>query len=723
MIEQGNSEDQWPWSEEQWLWSEPSEDDSRRICCCKYSTEEQCTNADAYWHPLLVETSNQTENVADSENGYCCKTKTSSMTSLWGCPLHSGYAISSESIFQSAPNNTKEPGRSAFDLCVDDRAALHQCFGHQDCPGTEACILGRRKDGRSNQGIIRHCVPQVEAHLSCNDMLEQLSWVLLTTSSGGGGHLAAAVGLANKVNEKMGLKIDHLARECAERPSLAKARGMLARDAVDGLLHIKGFVVEVDMMRSACTQIVGVEAGEWLAGQWNEAMAQEKFADLQTMAQQSSMFEQFIPTISPCYRGLSDLVVAATGKFDGRGLHYVIDTQPFFKTVIASVGRQHGMRVMEVYLTDMPSEKCVHFSSPLKALAESSKTWESNHIRVHTPHANIEDLKRWFGFKDKAQYVFEAGLPIDARYRDKGLALPGQQVEVVWKSQVQLQREDGAFIDEGAVYRKLGAREVVEGNATRYTFDVKPEDRVGLIMLGSEPPTDTVVRMVELMATLGRARAGAGDPEAVSMRQALTDQKVRDQEGTAWLFVACGRARTRGGPGGLYDKVMQRVLGYEFFGSTWPQAGRRLRIVPFSGQFAIKAYARSDVALVKTGGLTTAEALSLTELDRAFSDGRKRILVNSWSSSYDLGKAIHNNEPMDSDHWQAFLADSAQVGWEGGNAEYIAREIQAQMVCVKPSKSQLRAGRSSEAFADDPGWYDRCELPFVRAMDARLYAE
>jgi len=97
----------------------------------------------------------------------------------------------------------------------------------------------------------------------------------------------------------------------------------------------------------------------------------------------------------------------------------------------------------------------------------------------------------------------------------------------------------------------LGAREVVEGNATRYTFDIKPEDRVGLIMLGSEPPTDTVVRMVELMATLGGARAGASDPEAVSMRQALTGQKVRDQKGAAWLFVACGRARTRGGPGGL----------------------------------------------------------------------------------------------------------------------------------------------------------------------------
>jgi len=273
---------------------------------------------------------------------------------------------------------------------------------------------------------------------------------------------------------------------------------------------------------------------------------------------------------------------------------------------------------------------------------------------------------------------------------------------------------------------------VVEGNATRYSFDIRPEDRVGLIMLGSEPPTDTVVRMVELMATLGRAHAGASDPEAVSMRQSLAGQKMRDQEGTAWLFVACGRASTRGGPGGLFDKVMQRILGYEFFVSTWPQAERRLRIVPFSGQFAIKAYARSDVAVVKTGGLTTAEALSLTDLDRTSrleerwpNAGRKRILVNSWSSSYYLGQVIYNNEQMDPDRWQAFLADAAQVGWEGGNAEYIANQAQAQMVCVKPSLSQLRAGggRGSEVFADHPGWHDRCELPFVRMMDARLYRD
>jgi hypothetical protein len=263
-----------------------------------------------------------------------------------------------------------------------------------------------------------------------------------------------------------------------------------------------------------------------------------------------------------------------------------------------------------------------------------------------------------------------------------------------------------------------------------YDFDIKAKDRVGLVMLGSEPGADTVVKMVKLMSRLGLYRAGKRDDELLS---SLPNYVDTSNVGTSYLFVACGRKSSQGSPGGLYDRVRRAIMQYEEEASALPHSEQRIRIVPFSGQFAIKAYARSDVAVVKVGGLTAAEALQLTKLDRnerlparGDSAGQKRILVNSWTSSYALGKEVRNSNGPDSisqEDWQRSLIDLAQVGWEGGNAEYLAEKIQAKMVCVTPSKGQLERGGSSTAFASDPQWKTFCDLPFIKDMDASLFGE
>merc|ERR1712232_602229 len=102
--------------------------------------------------------------------------------------------------------------------------------------------------------------------------------------------------------------------------------------------------------------------------------------------------------------------------------------------------------------------------------------------------------------------------------------------------------------------------------------------------------------MGELMSRLGLYRAGKPDHELLSSLPADVDES---HLGTSYLFVACGRPSSQGGPDGLYDRVRRVITQYEKEAAVLPFPEKRIRIVPFSGQFAIKAYARSDVAVVK----------------------------------------------------------------------------------------------------------------------------
>jgi len=471
-----------------------------------------------------------------------------------------------------------------------------------------------------------------------------------------------------------------------------------------------------------CTEILGMfSAGSQMAGAWNDAMREEKFALLQRLASLSNVNERLVPQFTPCRSGIERAVRnVANTKFNGSYPANFVDTQPFYKSILASVAKVYGVNSYDVYITDFPSEKCVAFAGTLNRLA-LERGWGSKHVRLHTPEASMDNLKTWFGFEVDSQYIIEDNLPLDDRYRDASLALPGEPVTITWKSQVRFDS-----IDECEFYKFMDG---IPRNGL-FDFDVKAEDRVGLIMLGSEPGADTVVKMVELMSRLGLYRAGKRDYELWSSLPSYVDTP---NLGTSYLFVACGRTSSQGGPGGLYDRVRRAILQYEEEASSLPHPEQRIRIVPFSGQFAIKAYARSDVAVVKVGGLTAAEALQLTKLDqnerllaRSKRAGQKKILVNSWSSSYALGKEVRKLKEPDSisqEDWQQSLIDLAQVGWEGGNAEYLAEKIQAKMVCVTPSKGQLERGGSSKAFASDPQWKTFCDLPFIKDMDASLFGE
>lgn len=515
-----------------------------------------------------------------------------------------------------------------------------------------------------------------------------------------------------------------------------------AKDCPGTVRH--GFVVHFNAMESDCTTFFrSVNMGETFAKQWDDAMKKEEFAKLLFFASASNILTnermneygtQCLTTIKIQMRYHSELF--------GRKLSYVVDTQPFHKWAISEAAKDSQAKSVEMYLTDFPNQRCNAFKTTLSRLANSGG-WGSTHTRLHMPEVKLQEAVQWFNLHP-GQYKFEENLPVGFEYKNPNNPLPGQQIDVTWKAQVT---------GEAQNYVHLGG----EMTENLYSFSVRAEDRVALIMLGSEPAFDTVVNMVGLMIELalfheyhrlGVESGIAGhkfEPYLDLARSAASDRQ-------AWLFVACGKAVNNRGPDGLYQAVVAEVSAYEEkLRALHEQRGqigmprRALRIVPFTGQQAILAFARANVAIVKSGGMSSAEAYQLVTQDReaamprqnesgarrerlANSPYRKVILINAWSSAQDIAYAVKKEHTEEA--WQDLLSTKGQVPWEGGNAEYLVHHSQAKLVCVTPSVKQLLSG-SGVAFSSWEStaktlhrlrnWIKLCDGPFLKIMDELLY--
>lgn len=788
----------------------------KTTCCCGETTAKACP-ATSVFRAFAGDISSSTTSTdslkmesEDVAKGYCCAFEIAT-----SCSRKTKPALT----LMARLGVLGDENRDGREFCNAVTVGESTCTSHEDCEGLAMCA-----DTRGRWGSSKTCQDVATPH-AIGTMLEEMTWTLMFTSSGGGGHISAAKAMTNEVNSKLLKKLLALLPVSQGNSRLAEL--MMRVKYKETVTHggyeaeVIGSVVLVNIMKSPCVDVLYGDRGAQMTNAWDEAMRNERFQAMQEMIRATESTSNTLERVSRCAAGMEKFVrsVAHSQNFDAERPNRLLDTQPLLKGALAKVGRKLGASVYDVHITDFPSDRCIHFTGPFSQMADHD-AWGFARSRLFVPKAPrphedkdwFAKLSGWFGLEDPRQFVIQNNLPTLPDFSDPTNKLPGQAATVSWKSQVSYQHTslttatnsrlsmppEQQVIDEGETYFNLGGR----ANGDSFEFDVAAEDRVGLVMLGSQPPRDTVNRIVEIIALwaleheadklnvtlsdvgISRQRTGFTDPEERLFRTSAW-RSPRSSRGKAWLFVACGPKKNNQPPEGmtmtqqpawavgtLYFRIKELVENYRVNLNMLGIAtgDEYLTIVPFTGQPALKVFARADVALIKTGGMSAAEGLDLVELDRRTdvskrgeAAGKKKILMVSWSAAKRFAdEAIKRGScttTMPSgkaaQDWARVLTSKGQLAHEGGNADYLRDRIGAVPVCVAPTKAQLKSAaesdlatimarsgilpgiaatmqqslnytaRSRSTFTSQAehyrAWFFMCEGPFVMELDTHLW--
>jgi hypothetical protein len=325
-------------------------------------------------------------------------------------------------------------------------------------------------------------------------------------------------------------------------------------------------------------------------------------------------------------------------------LECIIVTQPLCNTAIAramrkiNLERKWNMR-LDIWMSDLPTEKATHFFSSIKKIARNKKLRPLVTLYSPRPDIGVEisDEAWWRKNCGNIRVITDQPYPIRKAFLDQQ-SLLGQSVELSLRN------------DQG---KKLN-------------FNIRKEDKIATLMLGSQPSKRAVLDYIDIVIKLARAK-----------RKKLESKKI---EARYYLFVFCGESDRNDS---LRKEIESRVEAGKF-----PVF---LRIIPFSYQSdeeLAPLLARSDLTLTRSGGST---AMELMHLNR---DKKGITLIHS--ENYDIRpqffarflqvnrlrskfwKILKKNPDSSTD--KEMLLTKGVIRWEVGNAEYLKKKIEAQVV-------------------------------------------
>lgn len=463
-------------------------------------------------------------------------------------------------------------------------------------------------------------------------------WVLIATSSGGGGHLTAARNLAAMYGHA-------LRHELAEaRESLESNRNSMAPESYDKLENLMKHVERrpvaletVDLMESPCTNLLGkagISMGNMMSGKWNNAQRAGNMEKLRALVGQQWLMQPLFGRQCTSYfkRIFAGKVFPHTG-----GPTTTISTQPL---LLQSIGEAIGglertsadgsSMFVNVHMTDLPTPVAVHFFEPMRHIAEHSPK-VADRIILHTvaPASGgvpwLEEqtsLKPW-------QIKIEKFMPVtDDFTRGDGLPRPGTEVALRLKAQLP---EEEVFL--GGVYG---------------VYKVASEDKVVLIMLGSQP-TASAMTDYQAQAKLLEAQAEKG-------------------QGLTWVFLATGSPKTASYKT-LYEEL---VVDATQFNDDQVKLGRKMRLIPFTGQPAAPILGRADVSVTRSGGMTCGELLALASRG----DNRRTLLHVEVPPGTPESPPAGEEERL---QWEGAVLEGGMVPWEAGNARFLMETLGAEV--------------------------------------------
>ncbi len=280
---------------------------------------------------------------------------------------------------------------------------------------------------------------------------------------------------------------------------------------------------------------------------------------------------------------------------------FVVSTQAFCLNAIMramqSVNKEKKWNMhMHVYLTDMPSKKATHFFPSIKKVADDESLRPL--ITVHAappllkPGQTEKDAARfWEKYCGKVKVITNEKFPIREAFLETGVLKKRLEQPTV-NVRLKLNHPSEASVIQSGL--NATAKASCHFDEATASISVKNEDKVGFLMLGSQPTTQSVLNWLHTFVASSKKSA----------------PKEGEKHVQHYLFLYCGASHTSSVRNPLLDAVEEEIRKL----SLPPH----FNIIPFTNQEAEEIallMARNDISITRSGGGTAMELLQLHEAD------------------------------------------------------------------------------------------------------------
>lgn len=319
-------------------------------------------------------------------------------------------------------------------------------------------------------------------------------------------------------------------------------------------------------------------------------------------------------------------------KFD-REPERVVSTQALcidaLAQAIITVNRERGWNMkLDVVMTDMPTEQAQHFFRSLsvvgrnKTLAKMVTLHAPRPILLKSGETEADFWKRHIG---NVRVITTGRLPIREAFFEHHCTLhQSARIQMRVNHPHEL-----SILQRGNPVTRLPAA------ATHVDYDVRPQDRVATIMLGSQPPSEAVNGYIDAFVQ------AASREEPLYLKERRKAKLHSAQTSTPYqsppryyLFVFCGKPESGESRNELLRKVEHRLASYvgRDGKSSIP---KNITIVPFTYQddtTLAPLLHRSNLALTKSGGSTCFELMQLHNDDDhqgLLEEAQRKVFIHS----------------------------------------------------------------------------------------------
>ncbi len=354
--------------------------------------------------------------------------------------------------------------------------------------------------------------------------------------------------------------------------------------------------------------------GEMGARMWNNA---QKAGDLKFLTRYASM------------SWLSEIIFYPLVYFKVKRMlqnmevepKHIVMTQAFGARAIADAvlavnkSRKWQMKI-DIYFTDIPSTKAIHFLPSIKNAVSSPAL--QNIVRLHAPKpllkAEETEENFWKKHCGNINVITDETYPIRQAFLNTDYLK--QELE---KEALDFQLKINHPSEKSIIENGLRNEEAAHFSETHATISIQKQDKVGFLMLGSQPTTLSVLNWIESFVT-AKNKKEQENAENTDPRQ-------------EYLFLYCGAPPlTENNP--LLDEVNEYITRLKAEG----RLPSNFNIVPFTNQSANEIallMARANTTITRSGGATTMEILTLFETGVVRKE-HKTTIIHSEAMQYNL---------------------------------------------------------------------------------------
>ncbi len=342
------------------------------------------------------------------------------------------------------------------------------------------------------------------------------------------------------------------------------------------------------------------------------------------------------------------------------------------------VRKKSGEQIIsvDIHCTEPPTKGAFHFFDPIRNLNKHQRKY----VRLFTLPPSEKSVEKMGG--EEAFWEDLANLPLDQIIYDppitsnlkasENMPAPNQAMTVTLKGQTT---EESDFL------ASLGFEETEEET---FSLNIKAEDKVGLIMLGGVPTEDAIKKYLD-----------SAIAAAAQNSEHIRNEEETSSHGKNYLFIACGKHEL-----GIYDKAVKRVRAVGL--------NDQLTIIPFTGQDCASIFARSNISITRSGGMTSCEVYALKGNPKRHDP--KVALIHAeipepkLASNYLAHRALaldlvfqgkcakrdffdlsaETQDNLLKEAYENYLREKGIPLWEGSNAEYLRDTFPETTGIVRP---------------------------------------